>query len=44
MLSHILPKSEISVRQNLKWLFILRNMMILGESFLVIMFVYRLEY
>jgi two-component system, sensor histidine kinase RegB len=43
MLSHILPKSEISVRQNLKWLFILRNMMILGESFLVIMFVYGLN-
>jgi two-component system, sensor histidine kinase RegB len=43
MLSHILPKSEISVRQNLKWLFILRNMMILGESFLVIMFVYGLD-
>ncbi len=43
MLSHILPKSEISVRQNLKWLFILRNMMILGECFLVIMFVYGLN-
>jgi two-component system, sensor histidine kinase RegB len=43
MLSHILPKSEISIRQNLKWLFILRNMMILGECFLVIFFVYGLN-
>jgi two-component system, sensor histidine kinase RegB len=43
MLSHVLPKSEISALQNLKWLFILRNMMILGEVFLVIMFVYILD-
>jgi two-component system, sensor histidine kinase RegB len=43
MLSHLLPKSEISTRQNLKWLFILRNMMILGEGFLVVMFVYGLN-
>jgi len=43
MLSHVLPKSEISALQNLKWLFILRNMMILGECFLVVMFVYGLH-
>jgi two-component system sensor histidine kinase RegB len=43
MLSRVLPKSEISALQNLKWLFILRNLMILGECFLVIMFVYVLE-
>jgi two-component system, sensor histidine kinase RegB len=43
MLSHVLPKSEISALQNLKWLFILRNMMILGECFLVVMFVYVLD-
>jgi two-component system, sensor histidine kinase RegB len=43
MLSHVLPKSEISALQNLKWLFILRNMMILGEGFLVVMFVYGLN-
>jgi two-component system, sensor histidine kinase RegB len=43
MLSYVLPKSQISVRQNLKWLFILRNMMILGECFLVVMFVYVLN-
>jgi two-component system, sensor histidine kinase RegB len=40
MLSFVLPKSEISALQNLKWLFILRNMMILGECFLVVLFVY----
>jgi len=43
MLSFVLPKSEISALQNLKWLFILRNMMIMGESFLVVMFVYVLN-
>jgi two-component system sensor histidine kinase RegB len=43
MLSHVLPKPEISTLQNLKWLFILRNMMILGECFLVVMFVYALD-
>jgi two-component system, sensor histidine kinase RegB len=43
MLSYVLPKSEISALQNLKWLFILRNMMILGECFLVVMFVYVLK-
>ncbi|MEQ1544297.1 ATP-binding protein [Methyloglobulus sp.] len=43
MLSHVLPKSEISTLQNLKWLFILRNMMILGEGFLIVMFVYGLN-
>jgi two-component system, sensor histidine kinase RegB len=43
MLSFVLPKSEISALQILKWLFILRNMMILGECFLVVMFVYVLD-
>jgi two-component system, sensor histidine kinase RegB len=43
MFSHVLPKTEISALQNLKWLFILRNMMILGECFLVVMFVYALD-
>ena len=28
MLSHILPKAEISIRENLKWLYILRNLML----------------
>ena len=43
MLTNVLPKSEISARQNLKWLFILRNMLLLGECFLVVMFVYGLN-
>ena len=43
MLTNVLPKSEISALQNLKWLFILRNMMILGECFLVVLFVYGLN-
>jgi two-component system sensor histidine kinase RegB len=28
MLSHILPKAEISIRENLTWLYILRNLML----------------
>lgn len=28
MLAHILPKAEISIRENLKWLYILRNLML----------------
>ncbi len=35
MLSQLLPKSDISIRDNLKWLFILRNLLILAEAFLV---------
>jgi two-component system sensor histidine kinase RegB len=30
MLSHILPKAEISIRENLNWLYILRNLMLFG--------------
>lgn len=43
MLTLVLPKSDISALQNLKWLFILRNMMILGEGILIVMFVYGLN-
>lgn len=43
MLADFIPKTEISSLQNLKWLFILRNLMILGECFLVVMFVYVLN-
>ncbi|MFI3198211.1 MAG: ATP-binding protein [Methylococcaceae bacterium] len=43
MLTHISPQSQIPVRQNLKWLFILRNMMILGEVVLIILSVYGLK-
>ena len=42
MLSHISPKSQVSVLQNLKWLFILRNLMIFGEVMLIILAVYGL--
>ncbi|MCF7987879.1 MAG: sensor histidine kinase [Methylovulum sp.] len=43
MLSHVSPKSEFSARQNLRWLFILRNLMILSESLLIIISVYGLN-
>ncbi|MDD2659306.1 MAG: ATP-binding protein [Methylococcales bacterium] len=42
MLTHISPKSQISVRQNLKWLFVLRNLMMLSEVILIILSVYGL--
>jgi two-component system sensor histidine kinase RegB len=42
MLSHISPKSQISVRQNLNWLFILRNLMIFFGIILIILSVYGL--
>ncbi len=43
MLSHVTPKSEISARQNLKWLFILRNLTILSEALLIILSIYGLN-
>jgi len=43
MLSHISPQSQISVRQNLKWLFVLRNLMILCEVILIVLSVYGLS-
>ena len=42
MLSHISPKSEVSVRQNLKWLYILRNLMICCEVLLIVLSVHGL--
>lgn len=36
-------KAEISARQNLKWLFILRNLMILSEGILIIISIYGLN-
>ena len=42
MLTHISPKSQISVRQNLKWLFVLRNLMMLSEVILIVLSVYGL--
>jgi two-component system sensor histidine kinase RegB len=43
MLTHISPKSQISDRQNLKWLFILRNLMMLSEIILIVLSVYGLH-
>jgi two-component system sensor histidine kinase RegB len=40
MLSHILPKTEISIRDNLKWLYILRNLMLFVVIFAVFVTVY----
>jgi two-component system, sensor histidine kinase RegB len=42
MLSHVSPKSELSARQNLKWLFILRNLMMTSEAILIFMSIYGL--
>ncbi len=42
MLSHIDPKSQVSVRQNLKWLFILRNLMIFCEVILILLTIHGL--
>ncbi|MDD5322330.1 MAG: ATP-binding protein [Methylococcales bacterium] len=43
MLSHVSPKSEISAKQNLKWLFVLRNLMIGSEGMLIILSIYGLN-
>lgn len=36
MLINLIPKTEISAKENLQWLFILRNLMIGGESLLLL--------
>jgi two-component system sensor histidine kinase RegB len=43
MLSYASPKSEFSALQNLKWLFILRNLMIFSESLLIFLSAYGLN-
>lgn len=43
MLSQILPKSGISAKENLQWLFILRNLLIAGESLVILISVYGLD-
>lgn len=43
MLSYTTPRSEFSARQNLKWLFILRNLMILSEVILIVLSIYGLN-
>jgi two-component system sensor histidine kinase RegB len=42
MLAQVLPKSEISIRENLKWLFILRNLLITAEVLLIFLTRYGL--
>lgn len=42
MFSHI-QRSEFSARQNLRWLYILRNLMIFSESFLIFVSTYGLK-
>jgi two-component system, sensor histidine kinase RegB len=43
MLSHVSNYSEVAVRKNLKWLFVLRNLMILSEAILIILCIYGLN-
>ncbi|MGR9044328.1 MAG: ATP-binding protein [Gammaproteobacteria bacterium] len=43
MFTTVLPKTEISARQNLKWLFILRNLMLASEAILIILSVHGLN-
>jgi two-component system sensor histidine kinase RegB len=43
MLSNVLPQSQISAKQNLQWLFILRNLMIVSESLLIIISLHGLH-
>jgi two-component system sensor histidine kinase RegB len=42
MFSYVSSKSELSFRQNLHWLFVLRNLMLLGETFLIFISSYGL--
>lgn len=43
MLSHILPKAEISIRENLNWLYILRNIMLVLVTIAVLFASYGLD-
>lgn len=43
MLSHVSDRSEDVVRKNLRWLFILRNLMILSEAILIVLCIYGLN-
>ncbi|CCE24460.1 ATP-binding protein [Methylotuvimicrobium alcaliphilum] len=43
MFSDLLPKTELSTKQNLKWLFILRNLMIASQSVLILISVHGLN-
>ena len=43
MFEQVLPKSNISTRDNLKWLYILRNLMLVSEMILIVISVYGLH-
>ncbi|GAB4274662.1 MAG: ATP-binding protein [Methylomicrobium sp.] len=43
MFSNVLPKTELSTKQNLKWLFILRNLMIASQALLILISVHGLH-
>jgi len=43
MQAQLLPKSQLSVRENLQWLFILRNLMVLSEIMLILLSLYGLK-
>ena len=43
MFEKYIPKSNLSFRDNLKWLYILRNLMIVAESLLILFSVYALN-
>jgi len=43
MLAKLLPKSGISAKENLQWLFILRNLMLGSECLIIIISVYGLQ-
>ena len=43
MLEIAFPKSNVSIRDNLKWLFILRNLTIIAESLLILITAYGLD-
>jgi two-component system sensor histidine kinase RegB len=43
MLSNVSPNSEVSARQNLRWLFILRNLMIISEGMLIFLSTFGLN-
>lgn len=43
MISSILPKTEVSIRENLRWLYILRNLMLFCVSFAIFVATYGIS-
>ncbi len=43
MQAQVLPKNQISIRENLQWLFILRNLMIISESGIMFLAIFGLR-